>query len=54
MSYIDFDLNLDNYDFNELLNLFKINDIGKDDKKYYKYKIDEQLIKIKENYSNEI
>jgi len=54
MSSIDFDLNLHNYNFNELLNLFKINDIGKDDKKYYKYKIDEQLIKIKENYSNEI
>ena len=34
----DFDLNLDNYNFNEILNLFKIHDIGSDDKKYYKYK----------------
>lgn len=54
MSYVDFDLNIHNYNFDELLNLFKINDIGKDDKKYYKYKIDERLVTIKEKYSNEI
>ena len=33
MSSFDFDLNIHNYNFDELLNLFKINDIGKDDKK---------------------
>ena len=54
MSSVDFDLNIHNYNFDELLNLFKINDIGKDDKKYYKYKIDERLVTIKEKYSNEI
>jgi hypothetical protein len=50
----NFDLNLDNYNFNEMLNLFKIHDIGSDDKKYYKYKMDEKLASIKENYSKEI
>jgi hypothetical protein len=54
MSSFDFDLNIHNYNFDELLNLFKINDIGKDDKKYYKYKIDEKLVKIKDNYPKEI
>lgn len=54
MSSIDFDLNIHNYNFNELLNLFKINDIGKDDKKYYNHKMDEKLIKIKESYPKEI
>jgi len=51
---IDFDLNINNYNFNELLNLFKIHDIGSDDKKYYKYKMDEKLAGIKEKYSKEI
>lgn len=50
----DFDLNLHNYNFNEMLNLFKIHDIGSDDKKYYKYKMDEKLAGIKEKYSKEI
>jgi len=50
----DFDLNIHNYNFNEMLNLFKIHDIGSDDKKYYKYKMDEKLAGIKEKYSNEI
>ena len=50
----DFDLNLDNYNFNEMLNLFKIHDIGSDDKKYYKYKMDEKIAGIKEKYSKEI
>jgi hypothetical protein len=50
----DFDLNIHNYNFNEMLNLFKIHDIGTDDKKYYKYKMDEKLAGIKEKYSNEI
>ena len=50
----DFDLSLDNYNFNELLNLFKIHDIGSDDKKYYKYKMDEKLAGIKEKYSKDI
>ena len=50
----DFDLNIENYNFNELLNLFKIHDIGSDDKKYYKYKMDEKLAGIKEKYSKEI
>ena len=50
----DFDLNLDNYNFNEMLNLFKIRDIGSDDKKYYKYKMDEKMAGIKEKYSKEI
>jgi hypothetical protein len=54
MNNIDFDLNINNYNFSELLNLFKINDIGKDDKKYYKHKMDEKLIKIKESYPSEI
>jgi hypothetical protein len=54
MSSFDFDLNIHNYNFDELLNLFKINDIGKDDKKYYKYKIDEKLVKIKDNYPKEM
>jgi hypothetical protein len=54
MSNIDFDLNINNYNFAELLNLFKINDIGKDDKKYYKHKMDEKLIKIGESYPKEI
>jgi hypothetical protein len=49
-----FDLNIYNYNFDELLNLFKINDIGKDDKKFYKYKIDETLFTIKEKYPKEI
>jgi hypothetical protein len=50
----DFDLNIHNYNFNEMLNLFKIHDIGSDDKKYYKYKMDEKLAGIKEKYSKEI
>jgi hypothetical protein len=50
----DFDLNLNNYNFNEILNLFKIHDIGSDDKKYYKYKMDEKLEGIKEKYSKDI
>jgi hypothetical protein len=50
----DFDLNIENYNFNELLNLFKIHDIGTDDKKYFKYKMDEKLAGIKEKYSKEI
>jgi len=50
----DFDLNINNYNFNEMLNLFKISDIGSDDKKYYKYKMDEKLAGIKEKYSNNI
>jgi len=50
----EFDLNIHNYTFNEMLNLFKIHDIGSDDKKYYKYKMDEKLSGIKEKYSNEI
>lgn len=50
----DFDLNIKNYNFNEMLNLFKIHDIGSDDKKYYKYKMDEKLAGIKEKYSKEI
>jgi len=54
MSTIDFDLNIHNYNFNELLSLFKINDIGKDDKKYYSHKMDEKLFQIKKNYSIEI
>jgi hypothetical protein len=54
MSTIDFDLNIHNYNFNELLSLFKINDIGKDDKKYYSHKMDEKLFQIKKNYSKEI
>lgn len=54
MNNIDFDLNINNYNFDELLNLFKINDIGKDDKKYYKHKMDEKLIKIGESYPKEI
>lgn len=54
MNSIDFDLNIHNYNFDELLNLFKINEIGKDDKKYYKYKIDETLFTIKEKYPKEM
>ena len=50
----NFDLNLENYNFNELLNLFKIKDIGKEDKKYYKHKMDEKIQKIKESYPKEI
>jgi hypothetical protein len=50
----DFDLNIHNYNFNEMLNLFKIHDIGTDDKKYYKYKMDEKLAGIKEKYSKDI
>ena len=50
----DFDLNINNYNFNELLTLFKIHDIGSDDKKYYKYKMDEKLAGIKEKFSKEI
>jgi hypothetical protein len=50
----DFDLNIHNYNFNELLNLFKIHDIGSDDKKYYKYKMDEKLAGIKEKFPKEI
>jgi len=50
----DFDLNINNYKFNELLNLFKIRDIGNDDKKYYKHKMDEQLAGIKDKFSKEI
>jgi hypothetical protein len=51
---LDFDLNINNYNFNELLTLFKIHDIGSDDKKYYKYKMDEKLAGIKEKFSKEI
>ena len=50
----NFDLNINNYNFDDLLNLFKINDIGKDDKKYYKQKIDEKLMTIKAKCSKEI
>ena len=50
----DFDLNINNYNFNELLTLFKIHDIGSDDKKYYKHKMDEKLAGIKEKFSKEI
>jgi hypothetical protein len=50
----DFDLNINNYKFNEMLNLFKIRDIGNDDKKYYKHKMDEQLAGIKDKFSKEI
>jgi len=50
----DFDLNIQNYNFNEMLNLFKIHDIGTDDKKYFKYKMDEKIAGIKEKYAKEI
>ena len=50
----EFDLNINNYNFKEILNLFKIHDIGSDDKKYYKYKMDENLAGIKEKFSKEI
>jgi len=53
-SITDFDLNINNYNFNEMLNLFKIHDIGSDDKKYYKHKMDEKLAGIKEKYTKDI
>lgn len=48
----DVDLDIQNYKYNELLNLFKIKDL--DDKHYFKYIIDEKLQTIKDNYSEEV
>ena len=50
MNNIDYDIN--NYKYDELLNLFKIKEL--DDNHSFKYKMDEQLKLIKENYSEEI
>jgi hypothetical protein len=47
-----FDLDMKNYKFNELLQLFKIKDF--DDKHYFKYMIDEKMNNIKENYPTKI
>ena len=51
MDNIDLDIN--NYNYEDLLQLFKIKDL--DDKHYFKYVIDDKLKQIKENnYSKEI
>lgn len=46
------DLDVNNYKYKELLNLFKIKDF--DDKHYFKYVIDEKLKNVKENYPEPI
>jgi len=46
------DLDIHNYKYDELLQLFKIKDL--DDKHYFKYIIDDQLKIIKENYDERI